>query len=344
MAEEKYPTQKELKAELAKGKIVGKYMFLGEEEGEKDKFILAIKNFMFQNNEEATVGRFHCENDEFMQAAEFALSQSMFSSKKLCILYNIDSIKLSRQAKTKSKAMPADEIITELPAETVLIATSVKNKPPAVFSPSVLKQFAVFQFWPYFDRDIQNYITAELKKRNFTVERGAIELLLARTGKDIRKIDEALEILVCSCNETIVKQSDIVNFVSDIGDASVYDFAYMLLRRDPAALSLYGKLTGSGATDVQIFSAILRQIEILEKFHSIADTSSSLTDAMLKCGVFKKKHDDFLQTARAFPKGKTGILYNAAAKADRKRKSGIKADSITSSPVFEMVTEILFGS
>jgi DNA polymerase III delta subunit len=95
----KYPNSKKLMADLAKKDLRRMYLFMGEEEGEKDKCIAAISSILFSSQGDAGIytGRFHCENDELMQAADFALSGSMFSPARLCVMYNIDGVKGERK-------------------------------------------------------------------------------------------------------------------------------------------------------------------------------------------------------------------------------------------------------
>ncbi|MDR3237792.1 MAG: hypothetical protein LBT84_04735, partial [Spirochaetia bacterium] len=223
MAFVKYPNAKVLKAELAKKKINRMYLFLGEEEGDKDKCIAEISSILFNESNYAaeSIGRFHCENGEIMEAAGFALSSSMFSNTKLCVLYNIDAIPAGK----KNQPIILDEIVDGLPDGTSLIATTIKNMPPSSLSAGALKKFQVIQFWRYFDSDISAYITANLRKHGFQTEDGAVNLIIANTGNDIRKIDEAIEILINSSSGKTISRESVISVISDDAEVSIFEFS-----------------------------------------------------------------------------------------------------------------------
>ena len=84
----KYQNAKQFKRELDDDRLERMYLFLGEEEGEKDKCINRILVMAFDDQSERahSTGRFHVENDEFMKAAEFILSPPLFTSRRVCVM------------------------------------------------------------------------------------------------------------------------------------------------------------------------------------------------------------------------------------------------------------------
>ena len=92
--------------------------------------------------------------EKVLAAVDFALSQSMFSHQKVCIIRNIETLK-----SIESNKLLFRDLIGSLPDDTRLIMTSIKNSAPSIISTAVLKDVKVVQFWKYFDNDIHNYIT-----------------------------------------------------------------------------------------------------------------------------------------------------------------------------------------
>ena len=126
MAYVKYPTSKQLSKELEKNKLENIYIFLGEEDGEKEKIIEKILEIIFKDNKDKKnhIGKFNIyNNDDLISAADFALSGSMFSSEKACIIKNINNIKSADSSK-----LVFNDLISNLPLSTTLIMTSDKNK------------------------------------------------------------------------------------------------------------------------------------------------------------------------------------------------------------------------
>jgi DNA polymerase III delta subunit len=339
MAFVKYPNAKVLKAELAKKKLQRMYLFLGEEEGEKDKCIAEISSILFNKGNTAaeSIGRFHCENGEIMEAAAFALSSSMFSNTKLCVLYNIDAIPAAK----KNQPAILDEIVDGLPDGTTLITSAIKNMPPSSLSAASLKKFQVIQFWRYFDSDISAYIATNLRKHGFQTEDGVVNLIITNTGNDIRKIDEAIEILVNSSSGKTISRESVISVISDDAEVSIFEFSDALFQKDKRALFYYKKLRDSGMSEQKIFGEILRQVGLLEKYY-LASETESITEAMDTCGIGKKYQDKFINFTRSFGREKIGALYALLMKADYERKSG-KAQSVISDPLFNFINSAIFS-
>ncbi len=94
---------RELYVDLDKKRLARAYLFLGEDDGEKDKAVGRIAALMpVGDGAEHSPGRFHCEMGELMQAADFALNRSMFSDARLCVLLNVDAIPGWRQVRRSS--------------------------------------------------------------------------------------------------------------------------------------------------------------------------------------------------------------------------------------------------
>ena len=337
MAYTKYPNSNFLKAELTKKNLKTIYLFLGPEEGEKDKFIADISSILFKNNPLAkeSTGRFHCENGEINEAAGFALSSSMFSQTKLCVLYNIDTI-----ASADKKTL--EEIINDLPSKTTLIITSVKSQPPAVLSGTILKKIEVIQFWRRFDNDIHKYISAILQKRGYETDPGVLNIIAANNSNDIRKIDETLEIIVSSATEKTISAEFVMSVISDNSETSIFDFTDALFQKNKKAFAYYKKLIDDRESERRIFSMILREISLLEKYYTAESETGSVTEALERCKIEKKHQDKFLNFTRCFHKEKLGEIYGLAMKADYKRKSA-NQHGLMSDPLMSFINGMIFN-
>jgi len=337
MAYTKYPNSNFLKAELAKKNLKNVYLFIGPEEGEKDKFITDISSILFKDStlSKESTGRFHCENGEINEAADFALSSSMFSQTKLCILYNIDVIALANKK-------IIEEIIDGLPTGTTLIATSVKNQPPAALSGTALKKIEVIQFWRHFDNDIHRYIAAALKKRGFEAAPNVLGIIATNNGNDIRKIDETLELLIGSAAEKTISVEFVMSIISDNREASIFDFIDALFQKNKNAILYYKKLADEGESEQRIFSMILKEISLLEKYYAAESETGSATEALEKCGIEKKHQDKFLNVTYHFGREKLGEIYNLAMKADYKRKSAGRR-GLMSDPLVSLISGMIFS-
>ena len=338
MSPVKYPNAKKLKSDLAKKELHRCYLFLGEEEGEKDKCISMISSILFSDQGDASnyTRRFHCENNELMEAADFALSSSMFSSRKLCIMYNIDGVRASKESRSV-----LDDLFSNIPDDTTLIVTTIKNRPPDNITAAFLKKFEVIQFWRYFDNDIHNYIMTTIRKNGQTMEERALNLLIERTGRDIKKIDEALELIRYSGSRDTITYDTVETIVNDSSETSVYDFLEYLFRKEKRALVSFRKLIEEGVNEGRILFEIIRQVEQLEKYYQLTDGNASTSEAMDRCGIYKKNQEKFLGYTRHFDRRAVNGLYKKLAWTDYRRKSGQTGPGIMANPVFNLITEMI---
>jgi DNA polymerase-3 subunit delta len=333
----KYPNSKQFKRELDSDQLVQGYLFLGEEEGEKDKCINRIMVMAFKDQVERAraTGRFHIENDEFISAVQFALSPSLFSARRVCVMYNIDSL-----AHGKYGAVFQD-LIHDLPDSAIIIMTSRGNKPPAFMEPA-LDRFKVVQFWRYFDNDIHTYITASIRRLGLSIDERALDILIERTGNDIKKIDDAIDMIRFSGETGLVGADTVKNFIDDVKDASVYDFVDALFRRDPRALVLFKKVYEDGTPDLRVMYQIVRQAEMIENYYALVEGGMPSEEAMNKAGVYSKNRDKFWRYTESFPQGRLMRVFTMISGTDYKLKSGGASKELVANPVFNLVSDMLF--
>ncbi len=333
----RYPNAKQFKRELDGDRLERRYLFLGEEEGDKDKIINRIMVMAFDDPGERShaAGRFHVENDEFLAGAEFILSTPLFSTKRVCVMYNIDSLAAARHGGV------FQEMVRDIPEQSILILTTREVRPPAFMTP-VLDRFKVVQFWRYFDSDIHAYITAAIRKLGLEIDDRAVELLVERTGNDIKKIDDAIDMIRFSGKTGLVDADLVKNCVDDVRDASVFDFVDALFRRDPKALGLCRKVREDETPDLRILYLIMRQAEMIETFYALVGSGVPPEEAMTKAGVYSKNREKFWRYTETFPRDRLRRVFALISGADYSLKSGSASKELIASPVFNLVSDMLF--
>ncbi len=332
----KYPNAKQFKRELDGDRLEQRYLFMGEEEGEKDKCINRIMVMAFDEPGERAhaTGRYHIENDDFLNAADFILSTPLFSSKRVCIMYNIDSLVSGKQALFQ-------EMVRDIPEESILILTTREVRPPAFMAP-VLDRFKVVQFWRYFDNDIYNYIVAGIRKLGLAIEDRAVDLLVERTGNDIKKIDDAIDMIRYSGKTGLVDADLIKNCIDDVKDASVFDFVDALFRKDARTLALCKKVREDETPDLRILYLILRQAEMMETFYALVGEGVPPEEAMSRAGVYSKNREKFWRYTETFPRDRLRRVFGLISGVDYSLKSGSASKELIASPIFNLVSDMLY--
>jgi DNA polymerase III delta subunit len=332
---------KQLRSEINSGKIYTRYIFTGEEEGDKEKIINRIRTVLFPDPQEARIstGIFHAENDELLQAADFALSTSMFSQKLLCIIKNIDQLK-----QNKASSALLDDLLTGLPLSTTLIITTRKNRPPSVLKKERVSDFRLVQFWRYFENDLWKYVVSKFNNADLPISSGAVNQIVEFTGRDMRKIDDAVELLINSGIRGEISDEDVRQIVTDTSESSVFDFAESLFLKNNESLLMLKKILEEGQTnELSILGIITRQTEMIEKYHSLIDEGADINAAIKACGVFDSKREGFLRSTEMFSTKSVKKIFSLISETDYRIKSGSYWKSLINNPVFTLASEIILS-
>jgi len=337
MAFKKYPTVKELQKDLKQKKMHHSYLMLGEEEGEKDKYIGFMGKILIPDEEErrTATGRFHLESEPLLDAADFALSSSMFSSKRMCIIRNLDQMK-----STKANREIFTEMMKNLPESTTLIMTTEKNRPPDFITSKMQEKLFIVQFWRHFDADIFRYLQGTLQKKGINMEEKAINILITRTGRDIKKIDEAVDMIYYSGLEGTITTQTVEDYITDVKDITIYEFIDALFMKKNTTLPLFKKLHEDGVPEGRIFYEINKTVDQLEKYYFLAGSGSSIDEALKGCGILPRNRDKFLSFSRSYPEVEIKRLFPLLGKAEIDRRGNTSSKKLISSSLFELVSRM----
>jgi DNA polymerase-3 subunit delta len=333
----RYQNAKQFKRELDGDRLERRYLFLGEEDGDKEKCINRIIVMAFDDPADRTrsASRFHVENEEFLPAVDFALSSPLFSLRRVCVMYHVERLAPGRHGDVLG------DLLRDLPDSTILIMTSGENRPPAFLS-GHLESFKIVQFWRYFENDIHQYIAMSMRRLGLTVDDAAIDLLVERTGNDIKKVDDAIDMLRYSGAAGPVDADTIRQFVDDVRDAPAHEFIDALFKREPRALLLFRKMHGEGIQELSLLYRILRQAEMIEQFYDFVEEGMAADEAMEKAGVYSKNRENFWRYTRQFPRERLRTVFSLIGAADFQLKSGSVPKSLTANPAFELAGRMLF--
>ncbi len=318
MSDKQIINSKQLDKDLDKSNIERVYLFLGEEDGVKDKIIAKIKEKISNKNRNigAVLQRFHLENGEFMNAADYALSQSLFSESKICVMLNIDSIQ-----PLSSNLQLMDELIGNLPDKNTLIMTSSENNQPKIINAKIANKIRIVRFWRFFENDAVNYIKINLGRIGVVIDERAIHLMIELLGRDIRKIDGALEKISLSGEKRITEDyiNQIILFERDV---SIFDYIDALFKKEKKAFTLLRGMIDSGMHELIILNMITRQVDMLERYHQlIGDTS--LDTIMKELKISDRNRVPFLQYAGKFTSQNIKMIYPFILRAESKIKGEV---------------------
>lgn len=337
-----YRNSKQFRKEIESGPLKeGVYLFLGEEEGEKDKCIQLMLERLLPGEEERRNASmiFNLEDpNEISAAAEYAVSPSMFSSVKVCVVRNVDKV---------PRGTPAElfrEMIVSRAGGTSVIMTTVETRPPGSLGKDLLEGITVIQFWRMFDQDLRHYVTVSLRRNGMEIEEDALERLLDCTGRDIRKIDEALDMVRYSGESGAITVGVIGNFVHDVKSTTIFEFLDHFFYRDRAALVDLKKLLQEGTPDLLILSMIMKEAESLERYRDALRRGDDRDEAMKRAGVLAKNAERFGRRLKLFNEALTQALFRRIGDADREIKSGSRGRDFLGHPLVDLVSYVIIGA
>ncbi len=345
MSLKKLPTSRQFASEIKKGLKHSIYLFLGEAEGEKDKLINLMLEELFPDADDRrnNTGRFFINDDrssgdELLAAADFAMSGSMFSVRRVCIIRNFENVKSGDSTKAIVKDM-----ISGLSDGTVMIITSAENRIPSLLDKFPDEVIHAVQFWKQFDSDLFNYISKSFTEKNIKIEEKHIPLILELTGSDIQKIDELIDMISYSAGEVKLNESIIRDLAGDVREMSVFDFTDALFRKDKRSLTYLRRLIEEGTAELLILNMILRQADSLEKYYGFIDSKLGHDEALMKLGLASSKirREKFVELTRKFNRENLRRLYPLAARAEYMIKSSGSGSSLAGNPVFVLAAEII---
>lgn len=328
--------------QLKKGIPSPIFLFMGEEEGEKKRAIKELSKVFYSGlKEEPTIQQFFCqknasEGDDIVKAAEYALSQSMFSSKKIVVLFNVNNLS------NKRDLLILHEIIEDLPSDTLLIMTTVDNKMPGIFGKNGLadKIYPVI-FWRPFENEIARYIPEKLKKSGKDIDHSAVTRLISLTGRDMAKVNEAIEKIIQGSNESFIDEENVVRLIADEREVSVFEFIEALFCKSKNSIFLLQKVVDEGIHELVALSLIQKELERIEKYHDL-NKKGIPNDAIVKdLRIPYKGIDSFVSRTRKFQPKDLKRIFPFIYRADMNCKSEYNAKSILDNPLFDLLIEII---
>jgi DNA polymerase III delta subunit len=332
----KIPNSKMALQDILKGDLSRVYLFLGEEEGEKDRFIaLLAEKFLHKSHDtmKDAISVFHAQNGETMTAAAFALSSSMFDPVKICILTDIERIVL------KAEQVAVSEMIRDLPDSTLLILSSGENQQPKFFTEAILSSVQAIVFWRLFESELQTHITQVFKEKGRIIDSGAVRRVVSLTGRDLRKVNNAIERILTGTDENPVTEKTVFSLIADEKEISIFELTDAIFKRRKDSLLLLKKVLEEGAADLQILALLEREAKRIELYHELKSHGLSHDDALSDLHLSPKAVEDFTIYIRMFPEPEIKKFMILMSKADYTAKSSSFSSSILSGPIAGLITE-----
>lgn len=335
----KYPNSKQYKKTIEKGDLEHLYLFIGEENAEKDKYIDLITKKLFKGKQkdEINVRRFHAESDDINLAGEYVLNESMFSPQKICILLNIDTI----NSKDKEKQLALNTIIENLPDSAILILTSKNNRVPACIAKKNLEKIQVVHFWRLFESEIEKYIINELRNFNKNIDHKATLRMIQLLGRDLNKIDHAISQIVNRSEDKIITEQLVLELVADEKQVIIFELINNIFNKNKRSLYLLKKIIGEGIHELVVLVFIKREAEKLEKYYAMKNHDMSDSEIFKNLKIPTADMQNFIERANLFTPVSVKNIFTSIYKTEYEIKNYNLSKAYIANPLVELITNVI---
>ncbi len=323
---------------LEKGFFGQRFLFLGDEEGLKEKctgkiFELLEKNY---GKDCVTFSRFHAESGDFGKFHEFILTPSMFSAAKLAVLSGTNSI----QTTNENKSIFSD-ILTNIPTSSFIIINADGYAVPKVIPKEHHDTIITVKFWRLFQNEAEKYLMQSLNKLKIQYDRDALQFLISHLCNDVQKIDDAVEKISFSGQSRITRDF-LIDFIANERESNVFEFIDSLLEKSPRSIQLLHSLLLDGVHELSILVLMARNFENLMLFHKGLEEGTSPTEMLKSLGIKEKNQSRFIANANRFSLSALKKIFLFIHQAEDKIKGGTQYKTLLANPLIEAVEQILF--
>ncbi|MBN1797021.1 MAG: DNA polymerase III subunit delta [Spirochaetales bacterium] len=271
------------------------YLLLGPEVGEKDKYLnQIIQGLKKEKGKNPEVFKFFPYDINIIDVITLLRNGMLFSDHKVVIIENIHDLK-------KSDVNALIDYCKNPSALSSLILCSDQVK--AV--PGQLEKLIPDEnrkiFWELFENQKKGWIVNFFKKYKITLENDAVDFMVEMVENNTKNMrSECEQLALFFDQDSVIKYSDIENFIYHSKEESVFTLSDQILKRDlSGAMEVLHKILLSKEDDpLRIINGILWQMRILLSFCSQLDEGYRVDEIFMKLKVKSKRRQKALLEAK----------------------------------------------
>jgi DNA polymerase III subunit delta len=318
---------------IAASALKNVYLFLGEEEHEKEKAAQLIAHKHTGSADARAFTGFHCDSESILSCARFVLEQSMFAGRKVAFLSGIEA------ATNKKDSSLIIEMTDNISDDTILIMTTSANQPPAFIKKSLPKIETVI-FWRMFESELLKYIPEQFAAQGRRIDVPGSSKIVALCGRDLGKIDAAVKRIIDGTDEKTISAGTVIKLIADEREIKIFELIDNIFRKRKDALFQLKKILDEDVHELQILALLERELERIERYRHLVSGGSSPSEAARQAGVLPQNTEEFSGRAAKFSVHDIRTLFTFVHDADSRLKSG-STQSFLSNPLCDLVARII---
>jgi DNA polymerase III subunit delta len=278
--------------------VTGSFLLLGPEEGEKNTFIAEIKKQISREDPDFEISSFYPYDTAVSSIIGLLRNGSLFASKKLVILREVELIK-------REEAALLAEYLKNPATDTVLIMTSTgMERDIAKPIYSAIPKDHKKMFWELFENQKRSWLFNYFGKEQIEVLPEAMELILELVENNTHEMKTACDQLALFFGPgSCITEEAVDRFIFHSREENVFTLFGKIGRLDfTGSLESLRKLLMSGeGNPVQLYAGLLWQFKRLLTLSSLTDIQYSPEEACTRVGIRGKRNQtSYIEANRSY--------------------------------------------
>ncbi|MCD6182169.1 MAG: DNA polymerase III subunit delta [Candidatus Cloacimonetes bacterium] len=303
-----------------KEKPVSVYLIFGPETYLIDKVLKAItKRFVTPDSEDFDYAQFYGDTAKSSDLLEQLDMMPFLAAKRVLLLRRLDEMDIAdRNAIAEYCKNPMDT--------TILVLTATKTDKRQVAWKTIMNNATVVQCkQPYDARDIQRWVTNELRDRNIIMDRAAVELFSNSVENDYMVASNELEkVLIYAKGSARISLAAVHACVGKSRSNSIFELQNTLGMRDrKKALTMLESMIEADEPPILVVVMLTRFFTILWKIRTLLDSGMDTGEIAAKHipEVYYKFRNDYIAFAQRYRRPSLRNTFSLLLQADIDLKS-----------------------
>jgi len=233
----------------------------------------------------------------------------------------------SESEKNKAFLQDLGEYLSRLPETARLVfleSKKISKGNPIYRFASNSEHGYVKEFAPRSGRALNRWIADRLKEKGGRIEPGAINLLAAFVGDDLRLLGQELDkLLTYTGGERPIKERDVQLLVSYVQEANIFHMVDAMGKRNSReAMRLLHRLLEEGQHPLSLLHMIIRQFRILLRIKELTGRGTSAADIKALLGLHPFVVEKMMKQAPNFSIAQLEVIYHRLLEIDVAVKTG----------------------
>lgn len=170
---------------------------------------------------------------------------------------------------------------------------------------------------------VSGWISQRVQEKGGKIQSGAVMMLAAYGGDDLRLLDQEIEKLLIYAGDRAVTEADVHRLVPAAVESNIFDMVDALGQRDGRqAITRLHELLAAGESPIYLLYMITRQFRILTQVKELAGQGLHQGAIQSRLGLHPFVAQKALAQARNFSLGQLSAIYGKILETDEAIKTG----------------------